>query len=266
MNITFIGGGNMATALVAGLHKGRASDLTIRVADPSEDARSRMVREYGVETFENAASAAAGADVLVLAVKPQVMPSVLEELAPAVEDGQLILSIAAGTTVAAIRSALGAERAVVRAMPNTPALIGHGISGLFASDTCRQHHREQAERILTAAGEVIWIEDEALMDLVTAVSGSGPAYFFLLTEALARAGAELGLDEDDARRLAVHTAEGAGAMMKESEESPAELRARVTSPGGTTQAALEVLESRGLGVLVRGAVEAAARRGRELAE
>ncbi len=265
MNITFIGGGNMATALIAGLHNERAGALEIRVADPSEEARARVVREFGVETHADGRSATSGADVVVLAVKPQVMPSVLEALAPVIEDGQLVLSIAAGTTVSGIQSALGDNQPVVRAMPNTPALIGHGICGLFASASCRDHHREQAERILEAAGEGIWIDDESLMDLVTAVSGSGPAYFFLLTEALAVAGTELGLDEADARKLAVCTAEGAGAMMKQSQETPAELRARVTSPGGTTQAAVEVLESRGFRVLVRDAVEAATRRGRELA-
>lgn len=265
MNITFIGGGNMATALIAGLTNERGGALEIRVADPSEEARARLMREYGVETHADCSSATDGADVVVLAVKPQVMASVLEELAPVIEDGQLVLSIAAGTTVSAIQSALGDDRPVVRAMPNTPALIGHGVCGLFASASSRVHHREQAERILKAAGEVIWVDDESLMDVVTAVSGSGPAYFFLLTEALAVAGTEFGLGEEDARKLAVCTAEGAGAMMMQSEESPAELRARVTSPGGTTQAALELLESRGFRVMLRGAVEAATLRGRELA-
>jgi pyrroline-5-carboxylate reductase len=265
MNITFIGGGNMATALVAGLLKARPGQISIRVADPSGEARERIMREYNVETFEDGASATPGADVVVLAVKPQVMPSVLGTLAPVIENGQLILSIAAGTTVSGIQAALGAQVPVVRAMPNTPALIGHGISGLFASPTCRDHHREQAERILKASGEVVWLSDEALMDVVTAVSGSGPAYFFLLTEALAAAGASLGLPEGDARRLAVRTAEGAGAMLSESGETPEMVRKRVTSPGGTTQAALEVLESNKFREMMRGAVEAATRRGQELA-
>lgn len=265
MNISFIGGGNMATALIAGLMNGRGSPLDIRVADPSEEARSRLTREYGLDAFPDGASACQGADVVVLAIKPQVMPSVLEELAPVIEDGQLVLSIAAGITVARIQSELGEKRPVVRAMPNTPALIGHGVSGLFASESCRPHHLEQAERILKAAGEVIRVEDESLMDVVTAVSGSGPAYFFLLAEALAVAGTEFGLDRQEALKLAVCTAEGAGAMMAQSEEAPAQLRARVTSPGGTTQAALEILESREFRVLVRDAVEAAVVRGRALA-
>jgi pyrroline-5-carboxylate reductase len=151
-------------------------------------------------------------------------------------------------------------------MPNTPALIGYGVCGLFASDNCRTHHREQAESVMRAAGEVVWIDEEGLMDVVTAVSGSGPAYFFLLTEALAKAGSELGLDESDALRLAVRTAEGAGALLARSKESPRALRQRVTSPNGTTQAAIESLEAQGFGELVRKAVEAATDRGRQLAE
>lgn len=265
MNITFVGGGNMANALVAGLLQARHGQLEVRVVDPSEEARKRIMREHGVETFREAREAIPGADVVVLAVKPQVMPSVLDELAEVIEDGQLVLSIAAGTTVAELESAFGTEQAVVRAMPNTPALIGKGICGLYAGDRCRPHHREQAERVMRAGGDVMWIEDEALMDVVTAVSGSGPAYFFLLTEALAKAGAELGLEREDALHLAARTAEGAGAMLSESDESAETLRKRVTSPGGTTEAGVQVLEARGFRELVREAVEAATERGRELA-
>ena len=254
----------MATALIAGLRKARA-DILIRAADPSEDARERLMREYGIETYARGSEAAPGSDVVVLAVKPQVMPKALEDLAPAIENGQLVLSIAAGSTVASLESALGSETPIVRAMPNTPALIGHGMCGLFASAACKPHHREQAERIMKAGGEVLWVEDESLMDVVTAVSGSGPAYFFLLTESLANAGMALGLAEDDALKLAVHTAEGAGALLTRSDETPAILRERVTSPGGTTQAALEVFESGGFRDLVRQAVGAANQRGRELA-
>jgi pyrroline-5-carboxylate reductase len=265
LNITFIGGGNMATALIAGLLKAGPGPLTVRVADPSKEARERLVREHGVETFPQTAAAVRGADVIVLAAKPQAMPTVLAELAPVIEEGQLALSIAAGTTVSDMQSALGKHRPVVRAMPNTPALIGRGICGLFASETCRRHHLEQAERIMRAVGEAVWVQDEALMDVVTAISGSGPAYFFLLTEALTIAGTDLGLREEDARRFAICTAEGAGAMLRQSEESPEVLRTRVTSPGGTTQAAIDLMESRGFRDLVGEAVRAATRRGRELA-
>ncbi len=263
MDITFIGGGNMASALIAGLRKARA-DLNIRVADPSEDARQRLMREYGIDTFVRGSEAAPGSDVVVLAVKPQVMADAIEDLAPAIEDGQLVLSIAAGSTVSGLEKALGASTPIVRAMPNTPALIGRGFCGLYANAACRPHHREQAERIMQAGGEVLWVEDESLMDVVTAVSGSGPAYFFLLTEALAQAGAELGLSEQDALKLALHTAEGAGALQIHAGEPPAMLRKRVTSPGGTTQAAIEVLEAHGFRDLIRHAVSAATQRGREL--
>lgn len=265
LNITFIGGGNMATALIAGLQKARPGQLSISVADPSEAARTRIMREYGIETHLRGSNAIKNTDVVVLAVKPQVMSIVLEEIEPVIEDGQLILSIAAGTTVAGIQSTLGNAHPVIRSMPNTPALIGHGVSGLFASVDCKDHHRQQAESIMRAAGEVVWVEDESLMDVITAVSGSGPAYYFLMTEALAAAGEELGLNEHDARLLAVHTAAGAGAMMAQSQDEPKTLRARVTSPGGTTQAALESMEAEGFRHMIRAAVEAATHRGRELA-
>lgn len=265
MNIAFIGGGNMATALIAGLQRSRPGQVAIRVADPSEEARQRLMREYGVETHGNGAAAIVDADVIVLAVKPQVMPAVLSELAGVIEHGQLVLSIAAGTTVSGIHATLGETRPVVRSMPNTPALIGHGVCGLFASANCKPHHRDQAEHIMRTAGEVVWVEDEALMDVITAVSGSGPAYYFLMTEALAAAGEQLGLSPGDARLLAIHTAEGAGAMLAQSEDTPATLRKKVTSPGGTTQAAIESLESQNFRNLIRSAVEAATRRGRELA-
>lgn len=265
MNITFIGGGNMATALIAGLQRSRPGQVSLRVADPSEEARTRMMREYSVETFIESSPAIADADVVVLAVKPQVMPTVLEDLAGAIEDGQLILSIAAGTTVSGMQQVLGEEQPVVRAMPNTPALIGHGICGLFASTNCKPHHSEQAEQIMRSTGEVVWVRDESLIDVITAVSGSGPAYYFLMTEALAEAGKQLGLSEQDAQLLAVRTAEGAGAMLTHGPETPEILRKRVTSPGGTTQAAVEHLETHGFRELMQAAVEAATRRGRELA-
>lgn len=265
MNITFLGGGNMATALIAGLLRARPGQMQVRVVDPSDDARRQMARDYSVETFHRAGQAVTGADVVVLAVKPQIMDEVLNELAEAVEAGQLVLSIAAGTTTLTIESALGDGWPVVRAMPNTPALIGKGVCGLYANPNCKPHHREQAERIMRAAGDALWIDDEALMDVVTAVSGSGPAYFFLLTEALAEAGEKLGLPPEDALRLAVRTAEGAGALLSSGDGTPADLRERVTSPGGTTQAGLARLESGDFRRLVLEAVDAAARRGRELA-
>jgi len=264
MLIAFVGGGNMATALIGGLLKSARHGLEIRVADPSDDARRRLRSEFGIAVAEHAADIVEDADVVVLAVKPQVMGAVLQELAGKVEPGQLVLSIAAGTTMADIGGPLGADIAIVRAMPNTPALIGQGITGVCASGRCKPHHREQAERILRSAGPVVWLETESLMDAVTAVSGSGPAYFFYLAEALTQAGERLGLPAEVARKLAEATCSGAGAMLLASEENAASLRQRVTSPGGTTQAALERLAEGGFAELVFAAVSAAEKRGKEL--
>ena len=265
MMITFIGGGNMATALISGLRRGTGPELKIRVSDPSEEARNRLQAAYEVEPFADSIEAIAGADIIVLAVKPQVITRVLDQLAGNTEPRQLVLSIAAGTTIATIARALGKDQAVIRSMPNTPALIGHGISAICPGETCRPHQIEQAEEILSAAGEVVLIEDESLMDVVTAISGSGPAYFFLLTEALAVAGRTFGLPGELADKLAAYTACGAGAMLIQSTEGAAGLRRRVTSPGGTTQAALKALESGEFSRLVHSAVEAATSKSRELA-
>ena len=265
MIITFIGGGNMATALISGMRKSSGPDLTIRVSDPNEKARNRLQAAYEVAPFTDSAEAVSGADIIVLAIKPQVMTRVLEQLAGNIEPGQLVLSIAAGTTIRTITKTLGNGLAVIRSMPNTPALIGHGISGICPGKNCEPHHIKQAENVLGAAGEVVLINDESLMDVVTAISGSGPAYYFLLTEALAVAGRTLGLPGDVADKLAAYTAFGAGAMVVQSDAGAAELRRQVTSPGGTTQAALEVLRSGVFSQVVHSAVEAATSKGRELA-
>jgi pyrroline-5-carboxylate reductase len=265
MVITFIGGGNMASALIGGLVKSGGDDLQVRVADPSEDVRAAAQARFGAKVFANNADAADGADVVVLAVKPQVMAVVLDSVAPGLEPGQLVISVAAGTTVASMERVLGRGVAVVRAMPNTPALIGLGITGLHAGSECRPHHRELAEKVLRSVGEVVWVDDEALMDVVTAVSGSGPAYYFLFTEALANAGAALGLERATADRLALHTARGACVMAAESEVDICELRHRVTSPGGTTEAAVGEFETRHLRDIVHEAVAAAFLRGQALA-
>lgn len=264
MNIAFIGGGNMAAALIAGLCRSDTPPSRIRVADPSAEARARLEAQFSIECFSDTADAVDGADIIVLAVKPQVMPKALDSLAPLVHDGHTIVSIAAGITVAVIQNALGESIPVVRTMPNTPALIGKGISGLYAGPACEDVDRHKAEQIMTAAGEAVWLDDESLLDVVTAVSGSGPAYFFLLTEALQVAGHALGLPSETAARLAIQTARGAGEMAAQSEHGVAELRRRVTSPGGTTQAALEALEAGGFSALVAKAVKAATDRGREL--
>lgn len=270
----------MATALIGGLVSGQGgpargsggggrggfatANLTIRVAEPNAEARSRLRAEFDVVASETALSAVRDADVVVLAVKPQVIPAVLAEIAGSINPNQLILSIAAGITIQAITDRLGPQQAVIRAMPNTPALLREGITGVYAGEHCKAHHRDQAERVLEAVGEIVWVEDEALMDVVTAISGSGPAYFFLLAEALAAAGARLGLPVEVSRRLADQTCAGAGAMLKASDAGAGELRRRVTSPGGTTQAALEAFERGDFAGLVYAAAAAARTRGAEL--
>jgi pyrroline-5-carboxylate reductase len=265
MMITFIGGGNMATALITGLVNPPRAHLKIRVCDPSDHARHHLESTFGVPTFTDAGAATEGANVIVLAVKPQSMPVVLADLRERIQPDQLVLSIAAGVTISSICDDLGEDCAVIRSMPNTPALIGHGITGIVAGRQCTSRHREQAEEILSAAGEIVWLEDESLMDAVTAISGTGPAYFFLLTEALASAARELGLSADTADRLASVTCFGAGAMVATSPGEAEELRRRVTSPGGTTQAAMVVMEDGRFRELVFRAAEAARDRSRELA-
>jgi len=266
MLITFIGGGNMATALISGLMKSRDPDLVIRVTDPSEEVRLRLVSTFEIVICDQATEAVQNADVIVLAVKPQIVPTVLADLVDNIEPGQLVLSIAAGTTLKAMARQLKRGQAIVRSMPNTPALLGEGITGICPGEHCRSHHREHAERVLEAAGEVIWVEDESLMDAVTAISGSGPAYFFLLAEALTEAGIRLGLPEDVSCKLAEQTCSGAGAMLKDSSIGASELRHRVTSPGGTTEAALEAFLQGNFSELVYQAAFAAERRGLELSQ
>lgn len=265
MLITFIGGGNMATALISGLVNPPRAHLKIRVVDPSEEARNHLADTFNVPTFTDARQAIEGSDVIVLAVKPQTMPVVLEILKGSVQRGQLLLSIAAGITISSIEEQLGGEYDVIRSMPNTPALIGHGITGATAGRHCHPHQRVQAEEILAAAGEVVWLEKESLMDAVTAVSGTGPAYYFLMTEALAAAARELGLPAETANRLAAITCFGAGAMMASSPDEAVELRRNVTSPGGTTEAAMAILQGDGFQELMLRAVKAARDRSRELA-
>lgn len=264
MLITFIGGGNMASALISGLANPPRSDLAIRVVDPSAAARERLQATFGVSAHTDAVAAARGADVVLLAIKPQTMPQVLRQLAGQVAPGQLLLSIAAGITIATLEENLGSDVAVVRCMPNTPALIGHGITGMTAGRNCSARQRALAEEIMGAAGEVVWLDDEALMDAVTAVSGTGPAYFFLLTEVLARTARELGLPPHTADRLAAITCFGAGAMVATSPDEAEELRRRVTSPGGTTEAAMAILERGGFRELMSAAIRAAEARSREL--
>ena len=264
--ITFIGAGNMAQALIGGLVQAGHPSERIRVADPSEDQRRTVSEQFGIEAFDDNARAADGADVLMLAVKPQVMDTVLASLADSVRSDTLVISVAAGVTLAQLARGLNDHRRSVRAMPNTPALYGAGITGMVADDGVEAADRERAERILDTAGKTVWVNDETLMDVVTAISGSGPAYFFRFVELLTRAGTRAGLNESDAAALARQTAFGAGTMLAESNLDAAELRRRVTSPGGTTAAALESFAASEFERVVDEAVQAAIRRGRELGQ
>jgi pyrroline-5-carboxylate reductase len=262
--IVLVGFGNMGQALVRGwLAKGRESS-SIGIVDPAPAARA-VAAQLGVAAEERVDAAARAADVVVLAVKPNQLKDVLPQCASFAR-GAVFLSIAAGKTIAEIDRALGSGAAVVRAMPNTPAAIGRGMTALVANPAVSRVQRALCGELLAAVGAVAWLDDERHMDAVTAISGSGPAYVFLLIECLQDAAVELGLDAALAKQLALATVEGAGAYAAGAPDEPAELRRRVTSPNGTTQAALDVLMAQpGLRELLVRATEAAARRSHELA-
>lgn len=263
--VAFIGGGNMARSLIGGLVARGTPPASIRVAEPVAELREALARDFDVAVFADGREAVTGAGTWVLAVKPQVMRTVCDSLASEARSQRpLVVSIAAGITTAQLDRWLGGDAAVVRSMPNTPALLGAGVTGLFANARVDDAGRARAEALLGAAGATVWIDDEARMDAVTAVSGSGPAYVFLLAEAMQAAGEAEGLAPEAARTLALHTILGAGRMLTEGTEAPAELRRRVTSPNGTTQAAIEAFEAGGFRELVARAIHAATERGREL--
>ena len=265
--IAFVGGGNMATGLIGGLIARGTPPSSIVVADPEASQRSRLEHDYGVTTVADAPSAVVGARTVVLAVKPQHMAQVARSIADQVATaGALVISVAAGIRLQDLARWLGPGVPLIRTMPNRPALIGAGITALYALPGVDAASRQTAEMILAACGPTVWVPDESQLDVVTAVSGSGPAYFFLLIECLEAAGIELGLDPATARRLAVETARGSGRMAAEAAESPAELRAQVTSQGGTTAAALEVLEAAGVRGIFAAAVAAGAHRSAALAQ
>ncbi|WP_371232613.1 pyrroline-5-carboxylate reductase [Pseudomonas sp. QE6] len=268
--IAFIGAGNMAASLIGGLRAKGVEASHIRASDPGAEQRAKIAAEHGIEVVADNASAVAGADVVVLAVKPQVMKDVCQALAPALSGNALIVSIAAGIPCASLERWLGPvdgqPRAIVRCMPNTPALVGLGASGLYANASVSAAQREQAQKLLSAVGIALWLDAEKQIDAVTAVSGSGPAYFFLLMEAMTAAGEKLGLSREVAGQLARQTALGAAQMATTSDVDPAELRRRVTSPNGTTEAAIKTFQANGFEALVEKAVGAADHRSAELAE
>jgi pyrroline-5-carboxylate reductase len=264
VNITFIGGGNMADALVGGLlHKGFPAG-GLRAVEINADARAKLAQKYGIDCMERAPAARAD-EIIVFAVKPQQMREAASAAGLAA-NANLVISIAAGITLASLSRWLGGHRRLVRAMPNTPALIGEGVTGLHAMDRVTGEDRRRTEAILGAVSSSVWIENEALMDAVTAVSGSGPAYVFYFIEAMEEAAKQLGLSAPTARKLAIETFTGAARLAAQSTEPVGALRARVTSKGGTTETALASMEADQVGQAIARAIHKANRRGRELGE
>jgi pyrroline-5-carboxylate reductase len=267
LRVTFVGGGNMASALAGGLIARGARPGHLRVVEPDAAQRERLgARIPGIEVLPaSSEGAVAGTDLVVLAVKPQQMRDASRHLSPFIGGVPLVLTIAAGVRCADLAGWLGGYRRIVRAMPNTPALVGAGISGVYATPEARPHAAPAIE-VLAACGEVVWCDDEPLLDAVTGVSGSGPAYVFYFLEALERAARELGIAPADARRLAYATFAGSVALAQRSDEPPAVLRANVTSKGGTTARALETLDAARVSESFVAAVKAAAERARELGD
>lgn len=264
--ITFIGGGNMATSLISGLCQAGHDPACLHAVDPTAAQRERLTKAYAINTHASAdETGALDVDVVLLAVKPQIMAGVARDLAPLLGARKpLVISIAAGITLSALRDWLGDQLPFVRCMPNTPALVGAGASGLFAADNVSAAQRDTAAAILATAGAVVWVESEQLIDAVTATSGSGPAYYFAFMEAMQGAAESMGLNADAARTLVLQTAYGAARMALESGDDPATLRRKVTSPGGTTEQALLTFAQGDLPTLVAHAMRSAADRAEAL--
>ncbi|TXH05260.1 MAG: pyrroline-5-carboxylate reductase [Nevskiaceae bacterium] len=262
--IAFIGGGNMAAALIGGLLAAGHGATHLRVAEPNAERADWLRRQFAIEVRGSAAAVVRGAQAVVLAVKPQQMAEALAGLR--LDDGATVVSIAAGVRLASLRRWLGDGVHLVRTMPNTPALYQKGITGLHAPKGTPEAARALADTILKAAGQTCWLADEADLDAVTALSGSGPAYYFLLTEVLREAGEKLGLDGETAAALALQTFVGAAEMAARTGTDVATLRAQVTSKGGTTEAALRSLESAGIRAIFERALGDAALRGKELGD
>lgn len=265
-SITFIGAGNMASSIIGGLVQRGLPARKITAADPSHSNLDALKNQYGINTTTNNGEAVQGADVVLLAVKPQLMKAVCEELTPALDHKPLIISVAAGIPIASYSRWLGDDLAIVRTMPNTPALIRAGAVGLFANNLANEDQRQQALDIASACGLALWVDSEELIDAVTAVSGSGPAYYFMVMEAMIDSGIQLGLSPDIARQLTLQTAFGAAQMAISSDSPPAQLRQNVTSKGGTTAEAIRYFEENNLKQIFADAMKACADRGKEMAE
>jgi pyrroline-5-carboxylate reductase len=265
MKITFIGGGNMAVALISGLYRQGFAASGIQVVEPIAETRDALDERFGIRCTASIDAAAINCHVMVLAIKPQQMR---EALAPLVGklNAQLVVSIAAGMRLADISRWLGGHRHVVRTMPNTPALIGAGVTGLCADPGVNQDGRDNAESLMRAVGSTFWVQDEAQMDAVTAISGSGPGYVFYFLEAMEKAAVGLGFDADTARRISIETFAGAAQLAAQSQDSLSTLRQRVTSKGGTTEAALLSFDASGIADAIGRGILAADARGRELGD
>jgi pyrroline-5-carboxylate reductase len=260
--ITAIGAGNMAFSLVSGLLRAGVPGGNLRVSDVFAEQLGKF-KALGVRTFTDNQAAITGADIVLLAVKPQVMQDVLRGMNFATT--QLLISIAAGIPLRTLHAGTRTDQPIVRCMPNTPALIGAGISGLFSNRFVTSSMKAESQALLESVGKIIWLDNEQQIDAVTAVSGSGPAYFFYLMEFMIKAGVELGLDRDAAVRFTLETAYGAALLARESASDPATLRANVTSPGGTTARALAIMNEASMGDAIVRALHGAAERSAELA-
>lgn len=264
-NVTFIGAGNMAGAIMAGMVQSGYPAAAITATATRDTTLQPLRDQLGINTRTDNHAAIANADVVVLSVKPQGMRKVCESLRESIQGTRpLIISVAAGLSADTLEQWLGGDLAVIRCMPNTPSLVGAGASGLFANDNVSDAQRELATQLMESVGIAAWVEEEPLIDAVTAISGSAPAYFFLMFEAMEDAGVKLGLDADTSRRLAMQTALGAATMAMRSDKSPAELKRNVMSPGGTTEKAVAYLEQAGLRDALDGAMQACAQRAREM--
>lgn len=264
--IAFIGAGNMARAMISGLLARGFSSDQLRASDPSEAARNAISAMGVPQVSADPRVCLTGAHLAVLAVKPQVAAEALGEMATALEDQTALLSIAAGITTETLAKHVPAHTPIIRCMPNTPAMVGKGATALYAPDSVSKAHRDLAQQVTEAVGLAIWVKAEELLDAVTAISGSGPAYFFALLEATIEAGVDLGLEREQASALALQTALGAAELARQSEHSVSELRRQVTSPGGTTEAALQALSEGDFSALVATAMASAAARAKALAK
>jgi pyrroline-5-carboxylate reductase len=266
LNIAFVGAGNMASSIVGGLIEAGHPADRIRASDPFPESLERLREIAPVTVCSNNAEAASGAEVVILAVKPQVMAEVTESIAAAVSaSGALVISIAAGVTLSSMEARLGSQAAIVRCMPNTPALLSAGASALYANESVSAQQRQYADYILGAVGMTAWVPRESALDAVTALSGSGPAYFFLFMEAMIDAGCELGLERNTATALVLQTGLGAARMALENDVDLIELRRRVTSPGGTTERAIASFEQDDLRAVIARAMQSASDRAQEMA-